>query len=920
MTGRIRLLGQVEVDASGRAVDLGPARQRAVLAILLLDAPRPVGTDDLVERLWGMDPPPGARQSLRAYVCRLRQILGAAPVVQIERRGGGYGAQVRADEFDLALFRRLVREAAATEDALGALATYRRALDLWPAAALGGVDSLWLAARRDALRLERHGVELDHNDIALAVGAGSELVAPLTALAAADPYDERVLGQLMLALHGCGRSTEALGRFHAVGRLLRDELGTEPGPPLRSVHERILRGEAAPTTPRPATGTPDRRDAVVPHQLPPATGGFVGRAAETAALDAALLVPDGGSSRFVVLSGPGGVGKTALAVHWARAHAGTFEDGELFVDLRGFDPEREPLSTESALRGLVLALGADPAAVPSDLGAITGLFRSLAGSRRLLVIADDARCSEQVRALLPPGPGSVLIATSRSRLAGLVGADGARPVPVTVMGSAESRALLSKRLGAGRVAADPVSVDALVRHCAGLPLALAIVAAQATMQPDLPLRDLAAELGEDDERLDGLCTGESGADLRAALEASVGALAPAAARAFALLGLATGRSITSAEIEALTGSGRVAARALTRDLLAHHLLERDVPGRFRMHDLVRLHAVGLGRSHPEAGTARRALLEHYRAAGPTGAADAGAVLAAVDLAVAAGADELVCALTGNLDRHLRKNGCWRELVRVHGHARDAATHLGDDAALTRAQIGLGIGLIGQRNFTDAAPVLGAALDLAARVGDVDLLAAAHRANARWAAQQGRHDVALHHDERVLDLALRTGDRLGEATARNAIGWHQAHLGRPAQGLFSCRAALAILEEDDLDPTQLAATLDSIGYALDLLGRHPEAQEHYRRSAAVAEQQQNVVLRAESLRRLATSYARIGSSDLAERAERDAAAVLRRAGLVDDDPGIAHVDHVDAATSRATGGRMSRPRGHPPVPVQVRSGW
>jgi DNA-binding SARP family transcriptional activator/tetratricopeptide (TPR) repeat protein len=883
MSASVRVLGQVEVGEPGRTVDLGPARQRALLAVLLLDAPRPVGTDDLIARLWGDEPPAGARQCLRTYVCRLRQVLAPTGMVGIERRGGGYGAGVEPDELDLALFRRLVREArAAAREPWGALADYGRALDLWPAPALGGVGTPWLDAHRDALALERRGVELDHNDLALACGEHSRLVAPLTALADADPYDERVAGQLMLALHGCGRASEALSRYRAVCLLLREELGTEPGAPLRAVHGRILAGEGAPTLDRPAAPAVGR-GVVVPHQLPPAMTGFIGRAAETAALGAALSMPDGAGPRFAVVSGPGGVGKTALAVRWARAHAESFDDGELFVDLRGFDPERAPLAPETALHCLVLALGADPGVIPADLAAITGLYRTLAGSRRLLVIADDARSAEQVRPLLPPGPGSVLIATSRSRLAALVGVDGAQPVPVTTLEPTQSRALLTHRLGADRVNTDPSSVDALVRHCAGLPLALAIVAARATVHPELPLRELAAELGEDEQRLDGLCTGEVGADLRAALEASVSALSSTAARAFALLGLATGRSIAAAEIGALTGLPQMQARAVTRDLLAHHLLELDMPGRYRMHDLVRLYAVSLGRAHPAADDARLRLFEHYRHAGPTGGPGAVAVLAAIDLADGAGLHALVGDLAANLDPYLRAQGCWRELVRIHGLARDAAGRLGDEARLARALIGLGRGLIGQRNFSAAAPVLAHALDVADEVGDLELRAAAHRASARWAAQQDRHAGALRHDEQVLDLARQAGDRLGEATARNAIGWHESHLGRPAHGLLSCRAALVILEELH-DPTMLAATLDSIGYALDLLGRHTEAQEHYQRSAAVAAQHHNVVVRAESLQRLAASYSRTGRADLALRAQQDAETALHLSGLVD---GSAH---------------------------------
>ncbi len=873
------LLGPVAVLADGRPVEVGPARQRGVLAILLLCAGRPVTVDDLALRLWGEDPPPGCRESVRAYVCRLRRAL-LPTGVRIDRRAGGYAADLPKEDLDLHVFRALVVQARSAQlagDARRAVAAYDQALGLWPGAALTGVGSEWLDARRDALALERHTVELDHADAALAVGEHARLLPSLVERDAAEPYDERLAGQLLLALHQCGRTTQALDHYRTVRQRLRTDLGTEPGAALRAVHQRVLAGEAAPVSPLPLAAAARAARPVVPHQLPPAPAGFVERPAVRAALDAAVRTGTEGPG-LVVLSGAGGVGKTALAVHWARARAADFPDGELFLDLRGFDPDRDPVTVETALRALVLALGADVAALPLDLDALTGLYRSLARDRRLLVVADNARSAEQVRRLVPPGPRSVLLVTSRSRLTGLVGSHGAHPVLVPTMGEDAARRMLGSRLGPDRMAQDPAAVDALVDHCAGLPLALAIVAARAAVTPDLPLTALATELRQEGSRLDGLSAGESRTDVRATIASSVAVLAPVAAAVFALVGLVPGRGFDREEVAALASVPVEVATAAIGDLVAHHLAEDAGSGRFRMHDLVRLHAVGLAQVAADRAQAKRRLLELYRDAGPPQGDRRPAVFASVADAVEAGWDELACDLAALLVDLLGGRGCWPELVRVATASRDAAVRLGDRRRLTTALLALGRGLIGTGCYGPAATALAEARDLARELGDARLRAEACRASARWAARQGRHEEAIRHDRRGLLLHRRTGDRLGEAVALNAIAWHEAHLGRPAVALGLSRDALALLVALDA-PTDTAATLDTVGYALDLLGRHEEARDHYRRSVALCAGLGHVVIGASVLERLAANLERTGHLVQARAARADAAAMLRSTGLL-----------------------------------------
>jgi DNA-binding SARP family transcriptional activator len=884
VTTSIRLLGPVAVLVDGRPVDLGPARQRSLLAILLLAAGHPLGPDELALRLWGEQPPDGARESLRAYVCRLRVAL-APTGISLPRRSGGYATDLERDgiELDLDAFRRLAsqaRRAQADGDDQGAVATFDRALALWTADALGGVASSWLDARRDALAMERHAVVLDHADVALAVGEHVRLVGSLSECAAAEPYDERLAAQLLLALHRSGRTAQALAHYRGLRRRLRDDLGTEPGPALRAVHQRVLDGEPLPNQRVPGDVRAARPATVVPHLLPPVASGFVDRADELEALDRALAAEGGPVT--VVLSGAGGIGKTSLAVRWARDRAGHFPDGELFVDLRGFDPERPPLAAETALRVLLLALGADAAALPADLDGLTGRYRSLAASRRLLVVADNARSAEQVRPLVPPGVGSLLVVTSRSRLAGLVGSHAARPVPVRSLDDDSARAMLAARLGAELLSADPESVEAILEHCAGLPLALAVVAARAAVGPRSSLAELAAEIREEDARLDALSAGEPRTDLRATLAVSLAALTSSSSEAFALFGLVPGRTFDVEEAAVLLGSSTVVARRALADLTAHHLVEDAGQGRLRMHDLVRLYAVGLARDHQGSTDARRRLLEHYRSAGAVPQPRVPSVYAAVGDAVDAGLDDLACDLAGMLVDHLGGRGCWSELVRIAETARDAATRLGDPARLTMALLALGRGLIGRDDFAAAADVLARATELADRLGDLRLRAEAQRVSARSAALRGLPGEAVRHDRRGLLLYRHLGDRLGEAIALNAVAWHEAHLGRPSAALRHGRDALAILAGLDA-PVDTAATLDTVGFALGLLGREGEARDHYRRALPLCVAQGRVVLGATVMEHLAASCDRSGDGAGAWAAKEQAASMLESTGLLA--PGI-----------------------------------
>ncbi|MFD9698375.1 BTAD domain-containing putative transcriptional regulator [Lentzea sp. NPDC059081] len=538
------LLGEVEVRVGDRVVDAGHPRQRCVLAVLLVEANRLVPVDVLVDRVWGERVPHRARNAVAGYVSRLRQAL---PGVRITGRQGGYVLTVDPMSVDLHRFDVLVERARLGPLDAGDLLD--EALRLWRGDPFSTSDTPWFAGVRAAVQARRFAALLDRNDLALRQGRHAELLAELHETAALFPLDERLAGQLVLALYRSGRQADALLRYEQVRRRLADELGADPGPELRSAHRQVLAAD------------------LVPRQLPARPRSFVGRAGELASLDALLA----GRTPVVAVSGTAGVGKTALAVHWAHRVADRFPDGQLHVDLRGFGP-RPAMTPGEAMRAVLDALGLDVR---------TDLYRSALAGKRVLVVLDNARDADQVRPLLPGGPGGLVLVTSRTRLPGLVAADGAHPVALGLLSTTESRELVTARLGV----APSAAVDEIVRRCAGLPLALSVVAARVACT-GFSLESIAAELRDG---LDPFDAGDPATDLRAVFSWSYRALSPEAARVFRELG---------AGVAAEVVENRQALTELTRA----HLLTEHRPGRYALHELLRAYAAELAQSFSAATT------------------------------------------------------------------------------------------------------------------------------------------------------------------------------------------------------------------------------------------------------------------------------------------------------------------------------
>jgi DNA-binding SARP family transcriptional activator/tetratricopeptide (TPR) repeat protein len=932
------VLGPIAIRAAGQPVAAGHARQRAVLAVLLLELGRVVSPELLIDRVWGDNPPASVRSGLYGSIARLKSVLARASGtgVTLSRHAAGYQLRAEPGQVDLYRFRRLLAEAAgAAGDDAGASRLLRAALELWHGSALADVASPWLDAMRHRLELERVAAVLDLNDIRLRQGEHGMLVAELAGQAAAAPADERLIGQLMLALYRAGQQAEALRWFEQTRRYLADELGADPGPGMRALHEQILRGD--PSLALPADRAASAR--LVPRQLPAAVADFTGRAAELAALN---QMPEqavaGGPGTVVisVISGTAGVGKTTLALHWAHQIAPQFPDGQLYVNLRGFDPSGTPATPAAVVRGFLDALGVPPGRMPSDPEAQTGMYRSLLAGRRMLIVLDNAVDEQQVRPLLPASPGSLVIVTSRSQLAGLAAADGARLLTLDLLSHAEAGQLLTARLGAGRAAAEPDAVGRIAGLCAGLPLALAVTAARAAVRPGLPLAALAAELADAAGRLDALEAGDPAGSVRAVFSWSYRQLSTEAARLFRLLGLHPGPDITVPAAASLAALAEADARRLLRELARAHLLAEHAPGRYAFHDLLRAYAadqalahdsqderdavIGRGLDHylhtaagaalllnpsrepvvldpPRPGAAAGQLAD-YPEALAWFAAEHQVLLAAVALAAESGFDSHAWQLPWAMTTFLRIRGHWQERVAIQRTALASATRLG--GAVARALSGRLLALacedLGDRDQARRLYVSSLLLyqQLGNRLGEARI----HQNLGALAERQGRYADALGHAEQALRLYRAIGDKASEATMLNNVGWLHGLLGDYHQARELCRQALTLGAGIGHRRSEGNAW-DSLGYVEHHLGNRAEAEACYQRALSIFRDTADRLNEADVLTHLGDSRQAAGDLTEARQAWQQALAIL-------DDLGDPDAGRVRARLASITGHALQVP--------------
>lgn len=753
-----RLLGSVALVTEDGDVALGPAKRSSLLAMLLLRPNGAVNVGQLIDALWEDEPPTHAKTVLQGHVSRLRALLaehGAEEYgVELATQGSAYVLRIPESLVDAHRFEELVALAGVQRHPGDAVRMLREALAYWQGPALTGtVHSRPLEAAAGGLEeLRLASVEA----LAAAYGALGEhgrAAAVLRTEAVAHPLRESLAAALMLALGRAGRQSDAIDWYHRTRRLLAEELGVDPGEALAEAYATLLRSaEPAARVPRPVLPVEASVAFAAPEQLPRAPRGFTGRGAELAALDRAV---GGVVAPLCLVTGPAGVGKSAFAVHWAYERRAGFPDGRLFADLRGFSDTPAP-ETAAVLREFLLALGVPALRIPEAADARGALFRSLTAGRRLLVVLDNARSSEQVRPLLPGGDLCATVVTSRDRLSGLIASDAARPVPLGHLPPADSAALLATVLGEARVAAEPAAAERLAGLCDGLPLALRVTAARLAERPQWTLDVMVGELADEQVRLTLLDVEDVG--VSAALRLTVQQLPDSAARMFRALGLHTGSDLDRFAAGALAGTSPTHASADLDRLAAAHLLAEAVPGRWTPHDLVRLYARSIAPEADPEGLPR--LLDHYLYTGL--AADAAAEPGSQPC-YSLPADARRPAATREFeDRAAALDWYAAERPSLEGAvAAAAALGLHDRAwRLALVQWPLMLMRIGD-GWT---PLLEAGLASAEHVGDLDAQSRT-RALLGWVLhEEGRDAEALVHLEKAPILAARAGDAVSEAIA------------------------------------------------------------------------------------------------------------------------------------------------------------
>jgi DNA-binding SARP family transcriptional activator/tetratricopeptide (TPR) repeat protein len=618
---RFAVLGPVRVWRGDEEVPGGPPQQRAILALLLARAGAPVGMAELTDLLWPTDPPTSAANVVHRYIGMLRRVLEPdlptrAAGRWLVRQVGSYRLTVDADSLDLLKFRDLAADARAlvaagrAEDAVG---RFTQALSLWRGPCVVGGVEVSTGAQAVFAEIDRERVILAQEaaDAALSVGRSRTVLAALREIAALYPLVEPLQARLMLALAAGGYQAEALSTYQRISVRLADELGIDPGAELRAAHQRVVRQQVGqqPQADRPAPNAAS--PVVLPGQLPPDLPMFTGRRCELSRLDGLL---DSGML-ICAVDGIAGIGKTTFAVHWAHQLAERYPDGQLYVDLRGFDPSGSVLGPSKALRGFLDALGVAPQRIPDSLEARAGLYRSLLKDRRVLILLDNARDVAQVRPLLPAAPGCLVIITSRNQLSGLITTHAAHALTLDSFSVDESREVLTRRLGPQRLAEEASALDEIIQWCAGLPLAMAIVAARATVHPNMALSEIAAELRDARTRLDAFSADDDvAADLRAVFSWSYRLLSQSAGRLFRLLSVHAGPDISRNAAASLMGVRRREVRQLLAELTSARLLVEHYPGRYVAHDLVRIYAAELSAaldSERERSDALGRLFDHY---------------------------------------------------------------------------------------------------------------------------------------------------------------------------------------------------------------------------------------------------------------------------------------------------------------------
>ncbi|ALO94437.1 AfsR/SARP family transcriptional regulator [Streptomyces olivaceoviridis] len=852
---RFGVLGPVRAWHGEEALSTGSPQQRALLAALLLREGRTATAAELIDALWGPEPPSQALAAVRTYASRLRKVLSHGVLIS---ESGGYAIRgLREGALDLAVAQDLAAEAekARGTGELGrARALLNQALDLWDGEPLAGVPGPYAEAQRARLEEWRLGLLETRLDLDLEQGCHAEAVSELTALTAAHPLRERLRELLMLALYRSGRQAEALAVYADTRRLLSEELGVDPRPGLSELQQRILQADPALAEPSAPVTEPTAAP-VRPAQLPASVPDFTGRSSFVTDLTEVLSSASEAGGRVMAVSalaGIGGVGKTTLAVHVAHRARPVFPDGQLYVDLQGAGPR--PAEPETVLGSFLRALGTPDTAIPDSLEERSALYRSVLDGRRVLVLLDNAKDAAQVRPLLPGTEGCAALVTSRVRMLDLAGA---HLVDLDVMSPDEALALFTRIVGEERVAAEREAALDVVAACGFLPLAIRIAASRLAARRTWTVSVLAAKLADERRRLDELQAGDLA--VKATFELGYGQLEPAQARAFRLLGLADGPDISLAAAAAVLDLPPEDTEDLLESLVDTSLLESAAPGRYRFHDLVRLYARSCAErdewppSEREAAMSR--VLDFYLATAARvyamerpgdrlvddlegtrypglrfteGAAaldwlytEAGPLLACVRQAVGTQrlrrAVDLLWAA-----KDLTESGANSHQYEMTARAMCEATRDAEDArAEGRARTTLTNVLLVSGRIHQASEAAELAMQLAESAGDATAVSWVANDRGLISLHQGRFHDGRAFFEQAIEGHRDAGNRLGEAVTLANLSRAYLGMGKVTKAVEIAQHGLAVHAEIGR-PMRRANAHFALGLALTKAGRHTEA--------------------------------------------------------------------------------------------------
>ncbi|MFF0071929.1 BTAD domain-containing putative transcriptional regulator [Streptomyces sp. NPDC005494] len=933
------LLGPLEVRRAGAVLDPGRRRQRLLLIRLLLADGRAVSPQTLCEELWPQQPgraPDAALGSLHAHISKIRAVLepqhlrrqGAFEVLVTEPLG--YALRVAPENLDTVRFERSVARAHRFMDQGSpdrVVDEARKALDMWRGTAFADAAHHLFAAQETARLEELRQTTREVRATGLLLrGRITEALHAAQEMTAQHPLRETGWALLLRALYLAGRHPEALQRYTDLRRHLADELGLEPGPALRALHQGILHHDLPPlipgdrtydtvpqggrhpsrtiTTETPGGGEPtsptapaaDRSDhaeaesgargaavadggraadlplpSARPAQLPRSLPVFAGRAAEGAWLSAVGGAPDRPGpviAPAVVISGTPGVGKTTFAVHHAHRVASSFPDGQLFVNLRGFHPHASAVEPGTALHGFLTALGVPAPRIPEDTADRSSLFRSLLADRKILLVLDNARDEQQVRPLLPAGAGCLTLITSRNQLPGLITTDGAKPLRLALPSPTEAHEALERRLGTERLAAEPTAAADIIRLCGRLPLAMAVVAARAELDPSLPLHAVVDDLRHTHGGLEAFTGSDTTTDVRTVFSWSYQSLDEHAARLFRLLALHPGPHITAPAAASLAGLSLSRTRRALAELLSSCLVEQPLPGRYSLHDLLRGYATELTHTHDtDQGRHQATLrgLDHYMFTACEGnrflkqdishdlelgephsgvrpeelttatqaarwfTAEQAVLTGMLHTAVSQKLDDHITGLAWSLKEYLNRQEFWPEAIAALAPALEVARRRNDSLEEGRCLRHLG-GIHGYLGHQEQAlHQLHHATAIFEELDDIGEQARAHYVTACALFLFGRTAEAVAASERGLELSRETGEELWLAECLLELAWFHSNLGNLEKSLLYSEEGIALFHRLDAR-WQLAQAWDILGHNLRLLGRYEDSVTTYQRAS------------------------------------------------------------------------------------------